>query len=106
MSYAGGLAATRTDDHHFRGVNIGLFRDNTALYAPARIRLLVVLDHSDAFNEHLALVALDIEHARLLALVSAGKDHDPVVFLNMVNLYASILITKRLQSHNSYITSG
>ena len=56
--------------------------DDAAAPIALRVGALVSLDHPGAFNFYFSRDRRNLEHATTLALVTAGNNHNLIVFLN------------------------
>lgn len=72
------LAGSRIDEHHVaRG-------DRHLFVQPAPLRVLLALPHmlphaSDAFDDHLVVLAIDLQNLALLRLIGTGDDDDSIM---------------------------
>src|ERR1022692_3595149 len=80
--------AARSQQHHVGDRDGALPLRDASLDLALGVRPRVALDHSHAFNQHLAFNAVDVQYATGLTLVLTG-DHFDVIFAPDLGLYRS-----------------
>src|SRR2546423_15323635 len=98
VPHARRLAGLRIDNLHIRNIDPRFLVDDSA--AAIAGRLLMPLDDAGTLNLHLAANRRYGQHATALALITAGDQHDLIVFLNLRSLSSFQLSTTSAQSRS------
>src|ERR1700722_1342808 len=84
------------NQHHIRDMDRRLLLGDPTLDVTLRVRLDVLLNHADAFDEDTLLVCNDTENTvRLVALILAGDNNNHVVALDLDACHKSLSFPRR-----------